>query len=344
MLTAIAVTMLAQQPAPPCPPDTISKRTAREARCLDVEKSDQGPYVRWYPDGQLVEVGQYEHGKRTGVWTNYHPNGQVAWRAKYADDVRDGPYISYDEKGQVLEEGAYEKGKRVGPWKGRVDGGEVEEKQYVAGDEKRENLTDVPWFPVQGQLTAHMLVGDKTSADLVLNLSSVFGEAHFGGAREGKGAFIGFGLSGEFEVLGIVKCETPCRTRWAVGPSFRYGHAEADIAPEEKVPKSVAPDSYLFAQIAALGGMLSTPTFPLTRPYPAFGARIDVGYALPSWTRGYYRQVLGLDNGGSGNLFGPLALFALALGVFNHVGVSVEVMGSRTGVEGWGGLGVGTSF
>ena len=35
-----------------------------------------GPWVRYYDDGQLYEKGDYKNGKEEGSWVRYHDNGQ----------------------------------------------------------------------------------------------------------------------------------------------------------------------------------------------------------------------------------------------------------------------------
>jgi hypothetical protein len=42
------------------------------------EKLMHGPYVRFWPDGQLREKGQFDEGLKQGTWKQWHPNGQLA--------------------------------------------------------------------------------------------------------------------------------------------------------------------------------------------------------------------------------------------------------------------------
>ena len=54
--------------------------------------------------------------KKDGPWVAYYPNGQLRAQGTYKNGELDGPYISYYENGQLEEQGNYKDGKEVGLW------------------------------------------------------------------------------------------------------------------------------------------------------------------------------------------------------------------------------------
>ena len=94
----------------------------------------KGEATRWWANGKLRWQGKYEgvwqdlnslggargeeiRGK-TGTWTVYHENGQVAERGDYAKGYAEGVHVIYDEQGRVVSRGPYFRGLEQGRWKG----------------------------------------------------------------------------------------------------------------------------------------------------------------------------------------------------------------------------------
>jgi antitoxin component YwqK of YwqJK toxin-antitoxin module len=80
---------------------------------LDAEGNyvNHGPWRMWSPSGQLIAEGNYEHGKRVGLWTRWHERNdspvlnQSYFRqfkppflsqANFIDDVMDGEWVIFD--------------------------------------------------------------------------------------------------------------------------------------------------------------------------------------------------------------------------------------------------------
>jgi antitoxin component YwqK of YwqJK toxin-antitoxin module len=73
----------------------------------------QGRYLRFYEDGQLEWEGQYEKGRKVGIWTNYYNFRQRRhYQYQYPESPYDAPadpvlFREYDRSGNIV----YEKGK-----------------------------------------------------------------------------------------------------------------------------------------------------------------------------------------------------------------------------------------
>jgi antitoxin component YwqK of YwqJK toxin-antitoxin module len=94
----------------------------------------KGEATRWWANGKLRWQGKYEgvwqdlnslggaHGEeirgKTGTWTVWHENGQVAERGDYAKGFAEGVHVIYDEQGRVVSRGPYLRGLEQGRWEG----------------------------------------------------------------------------------------------------------------------------------------------------------------------------------------------------------------------------------
>jgi antitoxin component YwqK of YwqJK toxin-antitoxin module len=131
----------------------------RVAYCI-VDNTRHGPIVRWYagePDVVWV-VGEYDHNRRTGTWTEFHEDGSVAAQGAYADhdaigiwrywsrngaliaegklagEARQGTWTEYWGTGHPSAVGAYVNGSKDGVWQGfDPAGGLISEVTYSAG-------------------------------------------------------------------------------------------------------------------------------------------------------------------------------------------------------------------
>lgn len=83
-----------------------------------------GPYVRYYPTGEVLTRGRYERGRWEGDFETLYADGSLWMRGGYSGGELDGPFIAYDEDGDVVEEGAYADGEPCGVW--LMDGERVE--------------------------------------------------------------------------------------------------------------------------------------------------------------------------------------------------------------------------
>lgn len=68
-----------------------------------------------------VELG-YKHGKPSGVYRAFYPNGTPLIFAVYGFGSLHGDWTEYDEFGRVTVKGQYRDGLRDGPWAFRTQG------------------------------------------------------------------------------------------------------------------------------------------------------------------------------------------------------------------------------
>ena len=70
-----------------------------------------------YEDGQLIEEGRYNSGKRVGVWRRFWPNGKVMSEVSYRMGVPRGDYKIYYPNGRVEEQGTWDLDRNTGSFK-----------------------------------------------------------------------------------------------------------------------------------------------------------------------------------------------------------------------------------
>lgn len=75
-----------------------------------------GPYIRYYKNGQLFLKTNYKDGKWDGPWVTYHKNGQLWSKGTLKNDEEEGPWVRFYENGQLWSKGNYKDGKEEGPW------------------------------------------------------------------------------------------------------------------------------------------------------------------------------------------------------------------------------------
>ena len=76
-----------------------------------------GPWVRYYYNGQLWEKGNYKNGKENGPWVRYYyKKERLKSKEIYKNGKRDGSWVHYYDNGQLKSKGNYKNGKQDGPW------------------------------------------------------------------------------------------------------------------------------------------------------------------------------------------------------------------------------------
>jgi antitoxin component YwqK of YwqJK toxin-antitoxin module len=60
------------------------------------KKIKTGLYTKWYKNGNLAEVGEYSKDNRTGKWTFYDENGKIREEGEYSNGFRTGKWIKYN--------------------------------------------------------------------------------------------------------------------------------------------------------------------------------------------------------------------------------------------------------
>lgn len=68
-------------------------------------------------EGELLVLGAYQHGLRSGEWILFHPNGKVNYVGKYKDGLRVGKWKFWDPNGKLYCIGHFRKGIPTGIWK-----------------------------------------------------------------------------------------------------------------------------------------------------------------------------------------------------------------------------------
>lgn len=58
-----------------------------------------------FADEAVMEEGEYDNNKKTGIWKTYYPNGKVKSEIEYKNNRPNGVFKTYYDNGQVEEEG-----------------------------------------------------------------------------------------------------------------------------------------------------------------------------------------------------------------------------------------------
>ena len=62
-----------------------------------------------------MEKGTRKNGKKDGPWVRYYKNGQLSFKGTYKEGKRDGPWVSHNKDGTVNPKftGTYKDSKKV---------------------------------------------------------------------------------------------------------------------------------------------------------------------------------------------------------------------------------------
>lgn len=91
----------------------------------DARGRRHGPAVRWYPDGQIRSLVEYDGGQRHGRYRAWHPDGTLAVEGGYARDREHGLWQSYDAQGSPQVRLPCESGASEGACQSFYPGGAV---------------------------------------------------------------------------------------------------------------------------------------------------------------------------------------------------------------------------
>lgn len=92
-----------------------------------------GPCTRFWDDGSIREQGNYQFGRRHGLWLECQPESGKARSGMYLNDKRDGLWTQVDSAGQVEYTQMYHEGLRHGKYlKYDSTGAKVNEAIYRA--------------------------------------------------------------------------------------------------------------------------------------------------------------------------------------------------------------------
>ena len=76
-----------------------------------------GEVVSQFDNGQIQIEGQYNEGKRFGVWIEYYNNGSKKEEGKYKDGLKVEEWLTYFIDGIIKSKGVYISGLKDGLWK-----------------------------------------------------------------------------------------------------------------------------------------------------------------------------------------------------------------------------------
>jgi antitoxin component YwqK of YwqJK toxin-antitoxin module len=106
--------------------DTVNKTDAggkKQGKWIYLGKHKQG---NCYKPDQKAEEGKFTDNRKTGIWIDYHCNGNVRSRLTFANGRPDGFAQMYHENGKIMEEGTWKNSRWVGNYKLYYDNGEVQ--------------------------------------------------------------------------------------------------------------------------------------------------------------------------------------------------------------------------
>jgi antitoxin component YwqK of YwqJK toxin-antitoxin module len=76
--------------------------------------NENGPFERYYPDGQIELSGSYRAGRFDGMFRRYRRTGQLEYEGRYREGVKEGLWKIYDGSGALLREENYQNGELEG--------------------------------------------------------------------------------------------------------------------------------------------------------------------------------------------------------------------------------------
>lgn len=77
--------------------------TSETLALAGIKSSAEGKWIRYFEDGRISEVNNYENNMLSGEQLAYHTNGQLALKGSCKNDLRHGTYTYYGTKGQLLQ-------------------------------------------------------------------------------------------------------------------------------------------------------------------------------------------------------------------------------------------------
>jgi hypothetical protein len=118
--------------------DTINKNdsTGQANNHWIIINKDRRPKLPGYTDIQIIEEGRYVHGKKSGLWNTYYPEGNKKEETTFMNGKPHGPAVKYYANGHLQE-------KRN--WNGAKVTGEL-----ILYDEKG-NITDLSVYDNSGK-------------------------------------------------------------------------------------------------------------------------------------------------------------------------------------------------
>lgn len=101
----------------------------------DSKTMEEGKFESFYPDKTLKAEGMVVDGKRDGIWTSYHPNGNKQSENEYENGVLNGKTYTTFPSGQIMYIGYYTDGKYDGQWIYYKENGELSKEIFYDNGE-----------------------------------------------------------------------------------------------------------------------------------------------------------------------------------------------------------------
>ncbi|NLJ48598.1 MAG: PKD domain-containing protein [Candidatus Atribacteria bacterium] len=84
-----------------------------------------GLETSWYENGKKKSEGEYQNGKKVGVWVSWYDNGVIGQKGAYQDDQKNGVWMKNYRNGNKESEGFYKNNLREGSWKKWYENGKL---------------------------------------------------------------------------------------------------------------------------------------------------------------------------------------------------------------------------
>ncbi len=108
-----------------------------------------------FSESAVIEEGEYDAGRKIGVWKTYYPSGKIKNEISYEGGRPKGPYTTYYENGQIEEKGNWSLNKNPGKFTRYYSNGQVQ--QEFNFDETGKRNGEQKYFHENGQL---MMIGN----------------------------------------------------------------------------------------------------------------------------------------------------------------------------------------
>ena len=103
-----------------CSTNVIDENDLVEKSSLTYLKNSDTPFSGQisgkFKNGNNSIIGQYDEGKKVGVWTLFYDNGNEKEKGTYSNGNKIGNWISYYKDGVISSKGDYIKGEKDGLW------------------------------------------------------------------------------------------------------------------------------------------------------------------------------------------------------------------------------------
>lgn len=148
-------------------------------------------------DGTLQGEGDYENGKKNGLWISYYPSGRIASQGNYTDGEPSGTWEYYFEDGSLSSSGEFIGGQKNGYWSSQTkEGKKISEITYAeAKGEYKE------FYPSGKLKVAGMIVDNKREGSwkFYYEDGKKEGECDY---ENGKGVYRGYYPNGALQTKG----------------------------------------------------------------------------------------------------------------------------------------------